>query len=612
MYKVAESNLNASTLDILNVIRENASPEYQASIPQITDEKGLVKVGETLYGHSSLANEFLNALVNRIGLVRTKSMTFNNPYSRLKKGFMEFGDTIEEIFVDIVKAYEFSDEKEGAREFKKYLPIVKSAFHVINWHVFYPVTVENDQLRKAFLSMSGVQDLITYIVESVYRSAEYDEFLLFKYLLIKKITAGKLAPVSIGNGSDLKDAGKAFRGVSNGLLFPKKTYNERNVLNTTPRERQVIFMDAQFNADYDVDVLASAFNMDKATYQGALNLIDDWTTFDNDRWSVIRSECDNLEEVTSTELALMADVKAVLLDEDWFQVYDNLAQFTETFISSEIRWNYFYHTWKTISTSPFANAVVFVTSSATITSPSTLTFEVTDKSVDKKSIVLTLMPSSESASLRVNDYQFVQTSDCIADGIGVHPYGVYLIPIAKKSEDILATVSINGDTYIAGSAITGASVAVGDTITLSKQSFNDAFTVFSPRPDMEVYGSTVGAIQDNVEVVVSTTSGGNAYITGTLNFIEGGLAQSGPLAGDGNFLALKVRMNPSVTWSSVKVGLDPSEGTGLVELLGDPDMVVVAKIADNTTQVFKVVAKTSTNETITGTFDLSQLVCETE
>lgn len=608
MYKVAESTLNASTLDILNVIRTNASPEYQSSIPQITDEKGLVKVGEALYGHSALANEFLNALINRISMVRVKSMTFNNPYSRLKKGFFDFGDTIEEIFVDIVKAFEFSDEKEGAREFKKYLPIVKSAFHTINWHVVYPITVENDQLRKAFLSMDGVQNLITYIVESVYKSAEYDEFLLFKYLLIKKITSGKLAPVSIGDGTNLKTAGKAFRGTSNAMLFPKKNLNERNVLNTTPRDRQVIFMDAQFNADYDVEVLASAFNMDKATFEGALFLIDDWTTFDNDRWSVIRSECDNVEEVTDAELALMANVKAVLLDEDWFQVYDNLAQFTETFISSEVRWNYFYHTWKLISTSPFANAVVFVTSSATITTPSTVTFKVANKSVDKKSIVLTLLPSGDSASLQPNDIQFTQTEALITDGIGVHPYGAYLVPIAKKSSEILVTATIGSDTYVAGSAITADSADVDDTITLSKQSFNSALIVYSPRPEFEVYGSTVGAIQENVTTVEGANN--SWKITGTLKFIEGGLAESGPLAGDGNFIALKLYINPDIEWSTVKVGLDPSEGTGLVDILDDPDKVVVAKITNNATQVFKVVATPVSGDAVTVTYNLSDLTCE--
>lgn len=603
MQRVAMSTLNASTLDILNVIRQNASPEYQSAIPTITSAKEVSKVGEVLYGNFALSNEFLNALVNRIGLVRAKSMTFNNPYSRLKKGYLDFGETIEDIFVGIIKAYQFSDEKEGAREYKKYMPNVKSAFHTINWHVVYPVSIEQEQLRKAFLSLDGVTSLIAEIVDGVYKSAEYDEFLLFKYLLIKSIASGKFAPVSVGSTADLKNSAKAFRGTSNSLQFPKKNYNEANVLNNTPKDRQVIFMDAQFNADYDVDVLASAFNMDKATFMGSLFLIDDWTTFDNDRFSQIRAESDGLEEVTSAELALMADVKAVLVDEDWFQVYDVLAQFTEKYVASELRWNYFYHTWKVISHSPFANAVVFVTTNATITTPSTLTFKVATKDVSDDAITLTLVPSSESASLQPNTYQFVQTEACIENAIGVHPYGAYLIPDGAKTETITVTVKIGNDVYASTGTITGSGSEVGDTITLSKQSFNQALTVASPLSSFEIYDSTVGAVQSGVK-----TDG--EKIVGTLKFIEGGIAQGGILHGDGYFLALKFTEAVGATYSSIKVGLNPSEGTGLVELLGDPDMVGVFRITNNETQVLKIESTTS-NGKLVQTYDLSDLVLET-
>lgn len=470
MKKIAVSTLNATTLDILNVIRENASAEYQSKVPALTKANDVTKVGEILVGYPALANEFISCLINRIGFVITRSMTFNNPYTRLKKGFLEYGDVIEDIFVSLIKAYQFSDEKEGAREFKKYAPNVKSTFHQINWHVMYPVSIEQEQLRKAFLSMDGVTSLIAEIVDSIYKSAEYDEFLLFKYLIIKGVTSGKFAPVSVGNGSNLTDSAKAFRGTSNSLLFPKKNYNEASVLNNTPKEKQVIFMDAQFNADYDVDVLASAFNMDKATFSGALFLIDDWTTFDNERFEQIRLECDGLEEVTSTELGLMANVKAILCDEEWFQIYDTLAQFTETYIASELRWNYFYHTWKVISHSPFANAVVFTTTSATTSLPSTVTFKIADKSESAEVITLSLVSTADD-SLQPSNVQFVQTEDLTEDGIGVHPYGALLVPIAKKSTEITVTAEINGTSYVAGSAITADVSDVGDTITLSKQSF---------------------------------------------------------------------------------------------------------------------------------------------
>ena len=131
-YRVTENVLNASTLDILNVIRQNASYEYQQLVPQVTQAVDIPKVGEVLYGHPALANQFLYALMNRIALVRAKGATFNNPYAELKKGYLEFGETVEEVFVELAKAVEFTPEKGAAREFKRTLPDVRSAFHVMN------------------------------------------------------------------------------------------------------------------------------------------------------------------------------------------------------------------------------------------------------------------------------------------------------------------------------------------------------------------------------------------------------------------------------------------------------------------------------------------------
>ena len=183
--RIAVTTLNASTLDILNTIRANASYEYQSSVPEITDVHDIPKVGEVLYGYPALANQFINALINRIAFVRVKSATFNNAYAQLKKGYLEFGETVEEVFVNIAKAREFSAEKAEARELKRTLPDVRSAFHTMNWRVQYPVTIQDEDLRMAFLSAEGVQDLIAKVVDAVYTASEYDDYLLFKYLIIK-------------------------------------------------------------------------------------------------------------------------------------------------------------------------------------------------------------------------------------------------------------------------------------------------------------------------------------------------------------------------------------------------------------------------------------------
>ena len=77
-------------------------------------------------------------------------------------------------------------------------------------------------------------------------------------------------------------------------------------------------------------------------------------------------------------------------------------------------------------------------------------------------------------------------------------------------------------------------------------------------------------------------------ITGELTFIDGGLSPSGPLSGDGYFLALKFdNFASGLTYADVQVGLVPSEGTGMVTLDSDKD--VVFKITDKDRQKVKVV-----------------------
>lgn len=465
--RIANSTLNASTIDILNVIRQNASYDYQQNVPEVTTVNDIPKVGEIIYGTPAFANQFINALVNRIAIVRVQSATFNNPYSILKKGYIEYGETVEDIFVSIAKAVDFNVEKAAKREFQRTIPDVRSAFHVMNWRAMYPVTIQDEDLRQAFLNIEGVQNLIAKIVDAVYTAAEYDEFLLFKYLLIKAISHGKMYPTSIGTGADLSEAAVQFRGTSNLLPFMSSEYNEAGVKTNTPKERQVIFMDAMFNAQFDVNVLASAFNMDKADFMGRLFLIDNWTDFDNERFDIIRANSDGIEEVTAEELALLANIKAVILDDNWFQVYDNNNKFTENYVASGLYWNYFYHTWKTVSNSPFANAVVFVTSTAAVALPATVTVHVDAKDESDVATVFTISADFEEAGLEPQNVNFVQTEALTSAGIAVQKYGGLIIPASKVETDITLVAEINGTTYTAATTING-STDVGATVTLNK------------------------------------------------------------------------------------------------------------------------------------------------
>lgn len=463
--RIAVSTLNASTIDIINTIRDNASLEYQQSVPEVTKTEDIPKVGEVLYGYPALANQFINALVNRIALVRINSATFNNAYAQLKKGYLEFGETVEEVFISITKVREFSAEKAGKRELARSLPEVKTAFHTMNWRVQYPVTIQDEDLRMAFLSATGVQDLIAKIINSVMTAVEYDEYLLFKYLIIKAVSHGKMYPVAIGNTGDMKEAAVQFRGVSNDLTFMKTKYNEMGVHTVTPKADQYIIMDSFFNAKYDVNVLASAFNMDKADFMGRLMLIDDFTTFDNERFATIRENSTMIEEVTKSELALMRDVKAILVDKEFFQVYDNQNRMTDTYVASGEYWNYFYNVWKTVSSSPFSNAVVFIASDTADYTPATFTVKVTDKTVADNATTLTLGVQSTKPSLNSTCVEFVQDKTATTAGIAIHKYGAVLFP--ANAGAITLNAKIGNVAYKATTTISPAS-EVGASFVFNK------------------------------------------------------------------------------------------------------------------------------------------------
>lgn len=480
-YKIAVSHLNASTVDIINAIRQNASAEYQNAVPVLEkDSASLRKVGDVICGYPAFSNYFLNELINRIAFVDIKSATFNNAYAEVKKGYLEFGETVEEVFVQIAKAREFSAEKAEAREFKRTIPDVRAAFHTMNWRVQYPITIQNEDLRQAFLSFAGVEDLIARVVSSLTTAAEYDEFLLFKYLLIKAVTGGKMYPVGI-SGSDMKENAAKFRGISNLLPFMSKKYNQAGVTTNTNKDAQVIFMPAEYNAQYDVNVLASAFNMDKAEFMGKLYLIDDFTSFDNERFDVIRAASDGIEEVTAQELQLMSKVKAILLDKEWFQVYDNLQQITEVYVTSGLYWNYNLHVWKTVSSSPFSNAIVFVDDTS-ISGKDAYDGTIISKSVaeDGATVFNIEVNTDNNGAFGYSvPFRFVQTQKATEDGIAIHPYGSVIFGGESEATSVKLEVMIGGNPYVTavnggGGIYTSSALSknanVGDTLSFVSSS----------------------------------------------------------------------------------------------------------------------------------------------
>ena len=348
-----------------------------ATIDIVDNTESLHDIGEFIMSYQPYQNAFLNALVNRIGRVLVTSRMWNNPWSVFKKGYMEFGETVEEIFVNIAKPFSFDPGRAETEVFKREMPDVRAAFHTMNFQKFYKVTISNDQLRQAFLSWQGITDLIAKIVDSLYTGMQYDEFVTLKYMLCREILNGGLyvETVPAVSNANMKGIIEKMRAMSAKLEYLKPDYNMAHVMNASKRDRQYLIIPADVEAKADVEVLASAFNMDRTTFLGHLIEVDSLSEHDSIRLAELFGNDSSYTAFTSDELTLLGDIAGVVTDIDWWMVFDNFQQFTQNYNGQGLYWQYFYHTWKTFSVSPYAPAVVFSSSINSITgvtvSPST-------------------------------------------------------------------------------------------------------------------------------------------------------------------------------------------------------------------------------------------------
>lgn len=372
--------LTNTSVDVLNAIRNNATQNYRDYVPKATANADSIReIGAIIMDYPALQNEFLSALVNRIGRVLITSKMYDNPWAMFKKGMLEFGESIEEIFVNMAKPFQFDPAVAESNVFKREIPDVRAAFHIMNYQKYYKSTVSNDQLRQAFLSWQGITDLIAKIVDAMYTGANYDEFITMKYMLARHIIDGHMYPVEIPvlTEANMKQVVAKIKGISNQYEFQSNKYNLAGVYTHTLKRDQYLLINANFDATMDVEVLASAFNMSKAEFMGQRVLVDSFGSLDVERLKILFKDDPTFKEPTQDELNALDAIPCVMVDRDWFMIFDNFYNFTEQYNGEGLYWNYWYHVWKTFSVSPFANNALFIPTTPTVTTvtvaPSTVT-----------------------------------------------------------------------------------------------------------------------------------------------------------------------------------------------------------------------------------------------
>lgn len=386
--KKAKSLNEMNSADILNVTRAEIGGTYADQIPAVlkvgdrmpngrTATKAdsiasLRGIGEIMMAYQPLQNAFLSALVNRIGRVIITSRLYENPWAGFKKGLLEYGETIEEIFVNLAKPYQYDPTVAENEVFKRRIPDVRAAFHSMNYQKFYPTTVSNDQLRQAFLSWQGITDLIGKVIEQVYTGANYDEFLVMKYMIAQVALKGEIYPVSIPTvtAENARSVTTSMVAQARKLSYMSNLYNHAGVKTYTDPNSLYMILTTDIESIFDVEVLAMSFNMNKAELIGRQIGVDGFGVIDEERLAEIFADdpYTNYVPFTEEQKTALSSIAGLMVDESWFMIFDNYYNMTEIYNPQGLYWNYFYHVWKTFSISPFSNAVLFTAETPAITS----------------------------------------------------------------------------------------------------------------------------------------------------------------------------------------------------------------------------------------------------
>lgn len=346
-----KSNVNG--FNLLNAIR-NAMPTSYADRLPVATKDSIQSYGASLKQFPVIMNKFVDILVNKIGLTIIKNKSYENPLKSFQRGDLPVGQTIEEIFVDIVKAKVYTEQPSDenlADVFAINKPNIQARYHVVNSQLVYPISISKANLLQAFNNVAYFEEFVSKIFESVYASAELDEFLQTKALIQNYATAPEVEGgdainrfydvkvEEVVDETSAKNFARVIRKYSNDLTFMKSDFNYAGVATHTPKQDQVLLINTDVDAWFDVDVLAYAFNMNRANVEDVVGkkvVLDDFGGDEND-----------------TTLGL-------LVDRDWFMIYNQLYEIEEQDNALHLYFNRFLHVWKVYSTSQFANAIRFV------------------------------------------------------------------------------------------------------------------------------------------------------------------------------------------------------------------------------------------------------------
>lgn len=336
-------------IEILNTIRDNASQAYQDRVPEAT-RNNIEEVGEAItdLNNAVVYNEFINTLANMIYAPMLIKKSWQNPLGKFKKGKKTFGDTVEEVYNNFIKAQTF--DQTGAGLLTRQLPDTKVVFHRMNRQDSYVLTDSPESLAKAFKSYEGLAEYLENLFTTIRNSAELDEYVLMRELFAEAYNNNALKVIAVADPQaseqNAKDLIKVIKTVSGDMEFANSNNNAyltaqstdiKPIVTFSKKDEQILIIDNATDVQCDVSVLAYAFGRDLLSF--------------------------NTEVKQVIDAFPIEGMVAALVDKNFFQVYDDLFTFREFENGLGLYRNHILHVWQTIGYSILCNAVAFVVAS---------------------------------------------------------------------------------------------------------------------------------------------------------------------------------------------------------------------------------------------------------
>lgn len=334
-----------NNVQLLNMIRNESSPEYQRRIPAATQSNMDITVS-TLMSSTQLKNEFYSSLINRIGGTMVHTWKWSNPLSVFTRASQTYGDTWQEVAVGmpLAQVYDPNAEYLGADNFRKWKVDVDSLYHRLDFAHFYPVTTDDKTLRRAFTSDNGLSSLTSQLIQSCYNAAEVDVFEAMCHMFTQYARLGGYWRVhmdaDLNKMTSTQDEARGLlrqiRSWADSLKFVSTRYNARHMPTFAKPDELVLFCSPEVKSALDVQGLATVFHRTDAE-----PTIDRIIVVPEDRFGI-----DGVQAILTTDKFLI-DIPVI----------EEMTQQTNPVNINSV--NNYLHMQRIISVSGFAPAVLF-------------------------------------------------------------------------------------------------------------------------------------------------------------------------------------------------------------------------------------------------------------